>query len=471
MTAPTRTDALIDCFLGHDRLTTNYYCRSMQVSEKHSTWASEITTYNVVLDTSVFETQLRVAAVIKQHFEPDTRAQEPGRLDEVEHVLKEAIDLQTAALGPNHEVLSATIHHLGVCVLEAGGRLREAEELFKRALGIQTAHAYLGPDKLDIAATLLTLGIVVDRAGGRLDEVEHLFKRALYIYMAKLGEDDLIIAYTLQLLGTCVYGAGGRLGEAEEFFKRALDIWKAKLGSDNLVVSETLCSLGRCAFKAGRLREAEELFTRALDIQMAKISPDHLEVASTLTQLGVIVYAAGGRLDEVEILCNRVLDIYGAKLGSNHLSVGTILACQGTCVAEAGRYREAEEMFKRALQIQTANRPGDLEVVSTLNYHTFRIHKDGRQGEEEDPLKRTLGTQSWFGVLEGLNDSCGSCLANFEITSRFGPVYGHCIDVEGGRRLVPYCTMLLRPASGYISAPTSEIHLCDSCRPWSQNAN
>ncbi|CAN0335749.1 unnamed protein product, partial [Ectocarpus fasciculatus] len=116
----------------------------------------------------------------------------------------------------------------GTCA-QGAGRMSEVEILLKRALDLQTAA--FGPDDLGVADILKLLGGCLQDAG-RLREVEEWYKRALDIETTKLGPDDLSVAHTLVMLGTCVGLVGNqeRVGEMEEFLKRALDIQTTKLG-------------------------------------------------------------------------------------------------------------------------------------------------------------------------------------------------------------------------------------------------
>ncbi|CAN0006166.1 unnamed protein product, partial [Ectocarpus fasciculatus] len=104
--------------------------------------------------------------------------------------------------------------------------------------------------------------VCVYDAGGRLEEAEELFKRALDIQKAKLGPNDLVAGQTLYQLGLCAHDAGGRLGEAEDFFKLALEIEKTMLGEDDPRVARTLsvlcvCVQGRGASgEGGRVTQA-----------------------------------------------------------------------------------------------------------------------------------------------------------------------------------------------------------------------
>lgn len=134
----------------------------------------------------------------------------PERLGEAEKLLRRAVEIEEARLGPNDAQVSNTLHQLGVCVREAGRR-REAEEILRRALEIKEAK--LGPTNVYVAVTLHELGVCI-REAGRLEEAEALLRRSLQIWEGKLGLATGCIAYTMQELSMCARKEGGKEGLA-----------------------------------------------------------------------------------------------------------------------------------------------------------------------------------------------------------------------------------------------------------------
>lgn len=100
---------------------------------------------------------------------------------------------------------STTLHMYGVCA-SAAGRLKDAEELFQKALKIEEEGG-----RTTISQTVVTLHELgrCMRLAGRLEEAEGLLKRALDIMTEeKLGSDNLFFAFTLRNLSKCVRIAG-----------------------------------------------------------------------------------------------------------------------------------------------------------------------------------------------------------------------------------------------------------------------
>eukprot|EP00903_Cladosiphon_okamuranus_P018863 g17350.t2 len=147
-------------------------------------------------------------------------------------------------------------------------RPSEAEALLKRALEIYKAN--LGPEHVNVANTLHAMG-VCERDSGRTSEADALLKRALDIKEAKLGTDHVNVANTLHAMGMCERDSG-RTSEAEALLKRALDIKEAKLGTDHVEVAYTLHELALSAREAGRPGEAEAFSKRAREIGEANLS-------------------------------------------------------------------------------------------------------------------------------------------------------------------------------------------------------
>ena len=141
---------------------------------------------------------------------------------------------QVVNLDPRHAVAR---NNLGATFSEQG-RYREAEEQFRRAIGIR--ESYPDPHS-NLGAVLMWLG--------RYDESETQLRRALKLKPSSL-EAQINLGTTLFLLG--------RLRDARESFEKA-----ARLAPGD---ARPLAGLGQIAGSEGRLVEAETLFQRALNI-------------------------------------------------------------------------------------------------------------------------------------------------------------------------------------------------------------
>ncbi|CAM9293550.1 unnamed protein product [Ectocarpus sp. 8 AP-2014] len=294
--------------------------------------------------------------------------------------------------------------------LAMAGRLKEAEQLLRRALTIEEAR--LGEDDPRVARTLFHLGVCL-RVAGRLEEAEEVFWRALDIETAGRGADDLVVARTLHALGLCAKlssqggGGGGALEEATELFARALAIREAKLQPDDASVGQTLFELGVCLRRDGRVQEAEAFLRRALGIKEAAAAleaegvvaatgaggagralsrrsssgssgagsrgstgssssnrngVDEDAVGLAMFQLGVCVLQGGRRLEEAETLLRNALDVETQRLGSDDVLVARIAFQHGVCLRRSGRREEAERVLS--------------ECVKTLEARLGAVHEE-----------------------------------------------------------------------------------------------
>ena len=273
----------------------------------------------------------------------------PEDRNEAEQHLRRSLDIQQAKPCPDDEELAATLHDLGLCIRQAGGRLEESQQLLRRGLNI--CEAKLGPDHGQLASTLHELGLCV-RQEGRLEEAEQLLRRCLSIEEGRLSCDDTQVAVTLNALGVCVRKAG-RLEEAEQLLRRCLTISEKRLGSHDGQLAVILYELGLCVRKAGRLEEAEQLLRRGLTISEAKLGPDHAQLAVTVYELGVCLRMSG-RVEEAQRMLNHGLRINDARLGPGDDHVGVPMSELRAYGREARRPEEVGQPLRRCLSIEKA---------------------------------------------------------------------------------------------------------------------
>ena len=311
--------------------------------------------------------------------------QATNRLAEAEALMKRALAIDEASLGPDHPRVAIDLNNLGL-LLQATNRLAEAEPLMKRALAIDEAS--LGPDHPRVAIDLNNLALLL-QVTNRLAEAEPLMKRALAIDEASLGPDHPKVAIRLNNLAQLLK-ATNRLAEAEPLMRRALAIDEASLGPDHPGVARDLNNLALLLKATNRLAEAEPLMKRALAIDEASLGPDHPDVARDLNNLAQLLQATN-RLAEAEPLMRRVLAIDEASLGPDHPDVARDLNNLGQLLQATNRLAEAEPLMKRALAINEASLgPDHPRVATDLNNLGQLLQATNRLAEAEPLMKRAL---------------------------------------------------------------------------------
>jgi tetratricopeptide (TPR) repeat protein len=133
--------------------------------------------------------------------------------------MRRALAIDEASLGPDHPKVAIRLNNLGQ-LLQATGRLAEAEPLYRRALAID--EAAFGPDHPDVAIDLNSLGQVL-QATNRLAEAEPLVRRVVEIFAKSFGPGHPNVASALHNLAQLLQ-ATNRLAEAEPLMRRVVEI-------------------------------------------------------------------------------------------------------------------------------------------------------------------------------------------------------------------------------------------------------
>src|SRR5215471_7291936 len=166
-----------------------------------------------------------------------------------------------------------------------GGRVDEAERLFRRALAL--FEQVDGGEHLDAAAVLGDLGAVLE------DRCDYLAAEECYVRAATITEaieveskiytDDEDVARlrlrSLDNLGR-IHRTQGRYAQAEPVIRRALNFAELTFGAESLEVSGALNNLGMFGKFAGRFDEASDCYRRALAILEKHYGEDCPEAAS-----------------------------------------------------------------------------------------------------------------------------------------------------------------------------------------------
>jgi tetratricopeptide (TPR) repeat protein len=197
--------------------------------------------------------------------------------------------------------------------LRAQGRYVEAEGLCRQALEIDTEA--IGTAHPDYATHLNNLAVAV-QAQGRYPEAETLFRQALEIDAKTIGTAHPNYAIYLNNLAGAVQ-VQARYPEAETLYRQALEIGAKTIGTAHPDYATRLNNLAGTVRALGRYPEAETLFRQALQIDAKTIGTAHPGYATDLNNLAGAVRVQG-RNPEAETLYRQALAIWRDKLGDAH---------------------------------------------------------------------------------------------------------------------------------------------------------
>ncbi|KAG7274638.1 hypothetical protein CRUP_009681 [Coryphaenoides rupestris] len=126
-------------------------------------------------------------------------------------------------------------------------------------------------------------------------------------------------------------------------------------------------------------------------------------VAATLNNLAVL-YGKRGKYKEAEPLCKRALEIREKVLGTEHPDVAKQLNNLALLCQNQGKYQEVERYYERALHIyQQRLGPDDANVAKTKNNLASCYLKQGKYRQAEALYKEILtrAHEKEFGSVEG----------------------------------------------------------------------
>ncbi len=290
----------------------------------------------------------------KQVFETASRHHRGGRLDQAEALYRRIL-----AADPSHV---GALHCLGIAAAQRG-EYDAAENLVRRALA-------LAPD---YAEAHYNLGIAL-KALSRLDEAVTSYRQAVAL------KPDFVAAHNN--LGNALQ-AQSRLEEAAASFRRALSL------KPDFV--EASSNLGLVLQRLGRLDEAAESCHRAL-----ALNPGYPEAHNNL---GLVLIGLG-RFEDAMASCRRALALKPELIEAyNNL---------GLALKNLRRLEEAEETFRRALALK----PDYVEAQNNLG----GVLKDqGRLDDAIESYRRALALRPDFAAAHT------NLIFAFNFDSRAGP--------------------------------------------------
>jgi tetratricopeptide (TPR) repeat protein len=262
---------------------------------------------------------------------------------------REAIVFESA-LPPtagNRAALARTLHGLGV-LLERQGRYPDAEQVLRRALELQ--RAALGPAHPDMARTLQDLAKVIDESGNLKDAIP-VMRQALAMQRQLNGsQPDPGLAETINDLGVLLYESGN-YDEAEKLYGEAITMKRRLLGENHPEIALTLENLARVLQNKGDLAGAEARYREALAMQRRTLGDVHPDVANTLNNIAFVQYDRGDRQGAVATE-RESLQVYQKLFAGDHPEVARIENRIGFWLTEAGQYPEAERDLEDALAMR-----------------------------------------------------------------------------------------------------------------------
>lgn len=214
-----------------------------------------------------------------------------GKAHEGIALVREALGLREATLGPNDLVVGRTLSLLSgyvhtVDMLDSTGvgarSARRALEIFRAASP---------PAHRDIAYALRAIGLAQLDQSKNADALA-AFRASVDEARLAVGEDDPML-FNLQEMVAIAYQANGQSDSAIAIHRRLLAARVRIFGPDHPDYAFSLYNLARTLTRARQFKEGLPLFQRAVDVRERSLGPDHYLVGFTLNSYAVATAQAG----------------------------------------------------------------------------------------------------------------------------------------------------------------------------------
>jgi serine/threonine protein kinase/tetratricopeptide (TPR) repeat protein len=220
----------------------------------------------------------------------------------------------------------------------------------------------------EVRAQLLESIAVAYRRLSHPDLAIPLFEEVIDIRKDEQPVDKRLVAEALANRSQALISAG-RFISAEQDIKEGLEILQAGDAVPSVGTADLWSQYG-LFYLSGKnnVTAAESMFKRALSIYRS-LPDQNLSIASTLSELASAAVWAG-KYEQAEDYQRQALNIFRATTSSKYPDHNVALAALGHILTRRGKYAEAEQSLNEALQVETtvfgADNPRSAAIESYL---------------------------------------------------------------------------------------------------------
>jgi len=318
-----------------------------------------------------------------------------------------AKDIKAGLAADQPEVESAVQFSLGVAYA-ALDLAPQAEEMLQASLA--TRLKVLPPDSHEITDCEAELSEML-RLQGRFEEAEAMARRVLEKRRREPDPDETRIATSLNTLALVLQNSKGDEQEIEALYQESLALRRKVHGDIDYSVLNSLNNLAQ--FVIDRRHDVEggrKMLEEAIAIGY-KIAPGgSLATALCIQNLSQLEREAGN-LDRAMELCLELIEMERRVLPKDSPRLGDALNTTAIMFRRAGKFAEAEAMYREALDINLAHYGERGEKTMDTKENLAVLLRDLRRFEESEALTRealayrleTVGERDWL----TLNDRAG----------------------------------------------------------------
>lgn len=289
-----------------------------------------------------------------------------GRYQRAEPLLKEAVAIRKAILGPKSYDYANSLIDLGKLYTDTQ-RLGLAKQVTLEIVSIQKS--IFGEDSLNYATAQHNLGVVYHY----LDEyslAKESFQTALAIRQKRLGNEDRRCAYVLRSLGQLATTMRD-YPRAEQLLQQASQIFEKRLGKKNTENTLTIRSLADVYAALNKWPSAFALHLENMEIEQERLR----QVFSFSTEAGMFDYMATvqAHLETLLLLTHKQQEASPEVISA---SLTWTLRRKGIILEALSQLRQAEQTLKNDPNVSL--RSQDLKMLR------LKLAEYGVKGRPED---------------------------------------------------------------------------------------
>jgi CHAT domain-containing protein/Tfp pilus assembly protein PilF len=304
-----------------------------------------------------------------------------GRLAEAEPLYRGALEQRRVLYKGDRAATVVSLNNLGL-LYSAMGQLSDAEPHIRDA--VEMLRRITPGDDAFVVTGLNNLASVY-QAQGRYADADHHYREALEMALRLFKGDHPVKATAYNNLAT-VLRDQGKFAEAESSLVAALTILKRMVKGDDPYLATSMNNLAAINMEQGKSAEALKLHRDALDMRTRLYPNAHREVANSMSNVGLLV----SRADPVEgeKYFQNALAMRKQLFKGDHQDVAASLNNLGGNSQQLGKYEEAEAHYRQSVEMYTRLARGDHPALLVSMTNLAGVLVARRQHSEAERLFR-----------------------------------------------------------------------------------
>jgi CHAT domain-containing protein/Tfp pilus assembly protein PilF len=271
-----------------------------------------------------------------------------GALDRAEQLLRQSLEIDIAALGPDHPDVATREVNLALVLLDKGAAV-EAASLLNQALAIVERQP---AQSEGYGATLANFAAALERLN-RPKEAERLYLAAIAALRTPSVTNEARLAVALGNLGI-LYKTERRLNEARPLLEEAVLLLEglSSLGAPHPRLASALNNLGTLFEDEKDYARAESLYKRAIELDQAMFGADSPRLAIRLSNLAGM-YVTENRLSEAAPALKEAMRIDRAAYGDDDPRIAQLFLGGARLLVGRKDWEHAHELISRSVEIMS----------------------------------------------------------------------------------------------------------------------